>query len=245
MRFQVFLLRRGQIFDTIRQDASFVIYAIILFHFGGGFMTLNKQTTVCLALLFALTLLAPVSAGLIDTGTHYGSWSGTTAFTGVTNPLLKGTIDWVVFGPGDFPFSGYSPTVGELTYAYQIHCTGDDAISTEIVPFPSANTADNVGAFSDSLHGVTGDAPTVMGLDPADSVYWLFSDIEKGKSSEGLVYSSPNVPQAWYSIIINGGTVAIADPIPAPSSTPIPEPASVWLLVSGLVALSVWRLRRR
>jgi hypothetical protein len=210
-----------------------------------------RKAALCMV-LFAVVgfYAAPACAGLLSTGTPYGTWSGSTNFVGIDNPDLSGHIDWVVFGPGDYPFSDedlplFTPTSGELTYVYQVFCEGTDAISLSLHPWATPNTADNVGAFVDTPNGVTGDPATDMGLIPEDSVYWVFAGIEPGNNSEGLVYCSPNVPQNWYSVIINGGTVAIVDPIPVPSSTPIPEPAVLWSLIVALGTFGAWCLRRR
>ena len=94
-----------------------------------------KKATLCVALFAAIGLWAlPAVAGLLDTGTPYSgggreTWKGTTIFPDSVDPYLDGTVDWAVFAPGNFPFSGYTPTPGEFTYAYQIHCTGSAAIS--------------------------------------------------------------------------------------------------------------------
>lgn len=188
---------------------------------------------------------APAFAGLLNTGTPYGGWSGSTPFVGTINPDLKGHIDWAVFGPnvGDFPFSGYTPSLGELTYAYQVFGEGLDHISTYYVPF--SQPANNFASFSDAANGVTGTVPTYT---DSLSAYWEFTGsagIGQGANSEGLVYSSSNIPTTWYSIVVNGGTVALAEPVPAPSSIPIPEPATIWLLLSALGLLIVRQLRRR
>ncbi|HEY4760391.1 MAG TPA: PEP-CTERM sorting domain-containing protein [Thermoguttaceae bacterium] len=188
----------------------------------------------------------PVFAGLLDTGTPYfdgvTTWKGTTPFEAVGNPNLKGHVDWIVFEPGDFPFSGYGPTNGELAYAYQVFSEGSDDVAGYLIPLD--NLADNIGSFSDPANGVTGDAPIYMDLVAPGSAYWEFAGIAQGTNSEGLAYSSINKPMDWYSIVINGGTIALAEPIPAPATTPIPEPTTLWSLMIALGLLGMWRLRR-
>ena len=184
--------------------------------------------TVCLV----FSLIGPASAGLLDTGSPLTS--GTTAFDNGNN--LSGTVDWAVFGPGDFPFAGYTPTAGELTYAYQVHSTGSDTISSYQVPV--GNPADSIGSFSDPSNGVTGSAVSFDSLAVPGYATWQFSSgILTGASSEGLVYSSPNTPEEIFSILVDGGTYAIAVPVPTPSAEPIPEPGAILLLISGLAVV--------
>jgi len=186
-------------------------------------------------------IAAPAFAGLHDYGTPYDSWSGTTPFSSIGQyGTLIGHIDWVVFGPDGFPFDGYSPSSNELTYVYQVYSEGTEHISTYYIP--TDQPADNFSSFSDLPRGVTGQVPTY--IDPG-MPWWEFAGINTGGNSEGLVYSSTDVPQVWYSIILNGGMVAIAQPIPAPSAVSIPEPATLWLLIIALGLLGMRQLRRR
>jgi len=56
-------------------------------------------------------------------------WRGTTPYD--SRAGLAGTVDWAVFGPWDFttafPDSSYTPSAGELVYAYQIPSMGANA----------------------------------------------------------------------------------------------------------------------
>ena len=203
-------------------------------------MVWQKEAAKYLAMCAVIGLLAaPVYAGLIDVGTAYNdgarTWKSTvpTYFQSAANPDLNGYVEWIVYGPGDFPFSGFAPTANELTYVYQVFGTGKDHISSYTVPL--YNAADNIGAFSDS--GVTGQAPISMELLPLDSAHWQFAGINQGDNSEALVFCSPNKPDDYYSIVVDGGATAVAGPpLPSPSSTPIPEPAA---LASLLIALGI------
>src|SRR3972149_9073614 len=116
----------------------------------------KKKAAWCLV-LFAVVgfYAAPAFAGLLDYGTPYGSWSGSTPFSAVGQQgTLIGHIDWVVFGPEGFPFDGYSPTSGELSYAYRVFSTGTENITTYYIPIDEP--ADNFSSFSDVPRGVTG-----------------------------------------------------------------------------------------
>ena len=164
------------------------------------------------------------------------TWTGSTAFN---NGLgLFGKVDWAVFGPGAFPYLGYTPTAGELTYAYQVFVgTG----SLEVTSFAVAldNVAGNMGTFSD----LAGDAPTGQTLTPPPfgSASWSFAGILADSSSMGLAFSSIKVPKDLFGSTVDGGTGAIVIPLPSPDVTDVPEPVTMSVLGLGGLAL----LRRR
>jgi hypothetical protein len=59
-------------------------------------------------------------------GPASGAWTGATPYQdkSIGGTQLFGTLEWAVFKPADFPFaglSGWSPTAGQLVYAYQVH----------------------------------------------------------------------------------------------------------------------------
>ena len=192
-----------------------------------------------LAIVTIATLLfgGMVSAG--DLNGHVSAWNGWTSSTAFDNEQgLSGYVDWAVFGPGDFPYSGYSPTAGELTYAYQVFCTGTDAISSFSVAVN--NPADNVGSFS----GLAGDAVLAAELTVPGSAQWTFAGIDTGGNSEGLAYSSLKVPEDFFGVVVNGGSYAVAIPLPTTSAVDIPEPATIGLLAVGGALLLLLRRRR-
>jgi hypothetical protein len=63
--------------------------------------------------------------------------------------VLGGYVEWVVYAAGSFPstYSGYTPTAGELVYAYQMFNTGDAPISQYMV-YLNNDAADNHGSFN-------------------------------------------------------------------------------------------------
>jgi hypothetical protein len=162
-------------------------------------------------------------------------WTGSTPFDNGTG--LSGYVDWAVFAPGVFPYggSGYTPTAGEMVYTYQLFSTGADPVSSFSVALE--NPADNVGSFS----GLSGDAVSNTVLLPGVKAEWQFTGITTGGNSEGLAFSSPYVPKELFGIAIDGGTFSIVIPVPTPSDTEIPEPATMSVLALGGLAL----LRRR
>lgn len=210
-----------------------------------------KKIALCLAIVAAISIIStPVNAGLLDTGTVYNGWKGTTdfAYTAIDElgtHDLRGYVEWAVFGPKAFPFTGYTPAAGELSYVYQIFNTGADAISQFSFKLDN-NKADSHGTFSDDVNGVTGDIPQgSSGLVAPGSTWWDFDGIPQGGSSQGLVFSSSNVPQGFAGIMMNHGGIADVDPIPRPSSNAIPEPTTLATLFSALGFLAtVFGIRR-
>lgn len=159
-------------------------------------------------------------------------WSGTTAFA---NGNLNGTVDWAVFEAGDFPYGGYVAT-DALVYTYQVFGTGSDSISKLSVTLVNP-PASGIGTFN--LAGDTGDNPTLTG--PPGSAMWEFTTdggIASGENSEGLAYSSENVPTitgaAASGTVLDGGLFSIVIPLGVPSADAIPEPASLALLGLGV-----------
>ena len=201
-------------------------------------MTTEKSHSGKIVAAFTLAILivvSPVFAGITDTGTPLAGWSGVTPFDNLDD--LSGTVEWAVFGPGDFPFSGYVPTPGEFTYVYQVHSTTSIQLSTYNVPV--INPFDNAGSFTDLPNGVSGSSAT-----PSGTLIWTFAPtIGLGASSEGMVFSSPNTPMESFSIIVDGGMFANPQPIPVPSE--IPEPSAFLLLGMGIASLVATRRFRR
>ena len=196
-----------------------------------------------LAVGVALTVPNPSQADVLDEHTSAfdddagpqpdGSWSGSTAFS---DGDLSGTVDWAVFGPGDFPFSNYTPTSGELTYAFQVFSTGTDAISKFSLNLP--NTANNIGSFSD----LTGDAVTSTSLSVGVNAQWNFAGITQSNNSEGLAISSIRTPINSFGLVLNGGGFSAVIPLPTPSLEEVPEPSTLGII--GLGSLLLMRRRR-
>ena len=190
------------------------------------------------AVLFALLVSTPLFAGALNNNPNAGGpnplYTGSTPFTIGT---LSGYVDYAVFNPGQFPYSGgYTPTAGELTYAYQVFVTGTAPLSSFEVPL--TDLADNIGRFTD----LGGTAPNSQTLIPMDSAKWTFGGIPTGGSSMGLVFSSPRTPQLMFATVVDTGQTGPVIPVPSPSSVGIPEPTTLGLAAVSCLMLG---LRRR
>jgi len=189
------------------------------------------------AVIFALLISTQAFAGLLFNNPNSGGppplYTGSTPFTVGT---LSGYVDYAVFNPGQFPFAGYTPTPGELTYAYQIFVTGAAPLSS----FEMALTdpADNIGNFN----SLPGTLPTSQTLNSSISAKWTFPGIATGGNSDGLAFSSPRLPSSLFATAVDTGQSTFIIPLPSPGPLSIPEPATL-----GLAAMSclVLGLRRR
>ncbi|MBN1588870.1 MAG: PEP-CTERM sorting domain-containing protein [Pirellulales bacterium] len=203
---------------------------------------MGKKATLYLAVLACLTILAvPASAGILD-GNPDAIIAGSTAFA---NNDLNGYLDWAVFKAEDLPITpvGWTPTAGELVYAYQVFELGTDYVSSASVPVHNEST--NIGDFPYAAGEVAPDTAYFTGI-PGEA-YWTFHDpsIAQGESSTILAFSSPNLPINGFSILVDGGTYAIGIPVPTPGAVSIPEPGTCTLLLAGLALLGFTRFTRQ
>src|SRR4051794_16825172 len=165
------------------------------------------RTTWCAAVL-ALLISSQAFAGALFNNPNAGGppplYTGSTPFTVGT---LSGFVDYAVFNPGAFPFSGYTPTAGELTYAYQIFVTGTAPVSSfELV---LTDPADNIGNFN----SLPGTAPNSQTLTALTSAKWTFPGIPSGGNSDGLAFSSPRIPQSLFATVVDTGQTTWVIPL--------------------------------
>ena len=199
-------------------------------------MRASMARSSLVAVIAGLFISTFAQAGALN-GNPSAFSSGSTTFD--NGGTLKGFVDWAVFNPGSFPaaYSGYTPTSGELAYAYQIFVTGSAPVSSfELV---LTDPADNIGSFS-QLGGV---APSSQVLNPLTSAKWTFSGIPMGSSSYGLAFSSPRIPQNLFATVVDTGQTTFVIPLPSPGSQGIPEPATLGLAAMGCVMLGIRRRR--
>lgn len=188
-------------------------------------------------------VLATDSAAYVD-GTGR-AWSGSTDLDSgimINGIALKGTVDWCVYAPGSFHFTGYTPTAGEFVYAYQIELKGTSVAELFTVAMLDGNKANNIGSFD-----LTGDrTPNGAYFENPGHANLLAADFEwapgltPGQKTAGLVFSSINAPLDWVGTLTDSGQAADGW-VPSPSNV-IPEPATMGLLAVGMV---VGLLRRK
>jgi hypothetical protein len=200
--------------------------------------TLRVFLPLAAGVALAIGFASATQAGILNGhGAAYGGVTGSVPFNNGVG--LSGNIDYAVFTSADFNANfaglGYVPG-GPLVYAYQVEATGSRNVSAEIIGV--SNPAHTIGAFD------IGDvAPSSSSFTP--NARWLFAPgIATGMSSWGLAFSSSNLPIVGASLTIDGGTQALVAGVPTPGPISIPEPASLWLVASGL-AVSAIRRRRR
>jgi len=190
------------------------------------------------AVIFALLISSQAFAGALFNNPNAGGppplYTGSTPFSVGT---LSGYVDYSVFNPGGFPFGGYTPTAGELTYAYQVFVTGQAPLSSfELV---LTDPADNIG----TIGGLPGVNPSSTTLTSGTSAKWTFPGITTGNNSVGLAFSSPRIPQSLFATVVDTGQTTWVIPLPSPGPNSIPEPATIGLAAMGCMVLGLRRKR--
>ena len=202
----------------------------------------------CCAIVLSLFAISPAYSGPLN-GDGLAILSGTTPFTGpvVDGKQLLGTVDYAVYTYAAFQAEwgglGYVPTLGEDVYTYQVIIDG--ALPVSHLSVHVENPADNPGAFA--LGG--GQAPSTFSIGPGGptSSDWFFAP-EAPVLTSGLAFSSPYAPIPRFGSLVDGGTTAFVIPLPTPGSNPIPEPATVTLVLAAAIfalPMAVRRFRRR
>jgi hypothetical protein len=185
----------------------------------------------------------------------FNTWSSTTPYQGYHDyPInldpsnMHGTVDWVVFAPGDFTpgYLGYTATPGEFVYAYQAIQDGNATAPLSGLSVVLEAAADNIGTFSgNGVAGTAASAAYFIG-GPFPSANWEFNDPPSVvTTSVGVVFSSPFGPKLLSGSVIDDGSVGDVIPLPSPDPQYIPEPGTMTLAMCGLVVFGLQLLRRR
>ena len=211
-----------------------------------GFTMISRVSKSLLTVMVVLFFGGQVLAGLAtDPGAYVDSvktWSGSVTFSDTLGQGLSGEIEYAVFAPGGFTYSGYTPTPGEFVYAYQITSTGTAPISMLSVTMLDSNEANNISTFVIDGLGISPDSLDFAGAIPnlgSAQWNWNVNGIATGEGSVGLVYSSINAPMDLFGTVQDTGAQAMVD-LPAPSDV-IPEPASMLLVGIGSLMMIVRR----
>jgi hypothetical protein len=236
------------------QDALEINRNHYIFYCGAAFMSKSKLVTVFLVLFIAINLFAAATfGGILGYGTPYTdvgghTWTGTGYFEN-TDSGLQGYVDYIVYGPGQFPYadSGYNPPSDLYTYVYQIRNTGSVAISD--FQFSVNQTVNNLDSFVSPgrVEGVLASGTDFVSGE-GGWVDWVFSGINGIETlsathdSAGLVFTSPKAPEVTSTgMITDGGTSGFVDSLPCPGPNDIPEPGTLILLSAGLGCLAIGR----
>ena len=196
----------------------------------------------CVFVLAAMSATA-LAGPLAGDGNAYND--GATTWTGsvlMSSDGLTVTVDYCVYAPGAFTYAGaglggWTPTPGEMVYAYQADSAGSLAVS--LLSVGLLNPAGNIGAVDLGDAGVVPSSSILNG----SSADWHWSPALLSDHSSGLVYCSIKKPQWWFGSVINGES-ASGGMLPSPGPDDIPEPATMTLLALGGLAAAVWRKKR-
>jgi hypothetical protein len=188
---------------------------------------------------FTVGAASTAQAGILDG--HPAAFDGVAGSVPFNNGVgLSGIIDYAVFAANDFNanFGGLGYVPGDvLVYAYQVLVSGSLGVSAEIIGI--SNPANTIGTFK------IGDVDALSASFTPDA-RWLFSpEIPTGTSTWGLAFSSPRLPIVGASLTLDGGTQALVAGVPTPGPLNVPEPTSLLLVASGLLACGVTRAGRR
>jgi hypothetical protein len=214
-------------------------------------MNLSKRAALCLALFVAMSLFSATAFGEPLGVRGYGvpytdtlgiTWTNSSHFV---NSPLEGYVDWIVYGPGQFPYtdSGYVVPDGEYAYVYQVRNTGSEVISS--FSFSVDQVVSGVSSFV-SPNRVVGTGLDGITASPA-KITWRLSDLEEDMTSIGLIFTSRKAPKTTSTgQIIDGGGSAGVVSLPVPGPNDIPEPGTLALMAAGLAFFAVrWRFSRR
>jgi len=209
---------------------------------------LRRTVATALVVAVAAVWALPLQAGYLSnsyssyaySSLGHGPWYGTVPYS---NSSLNGTVDYVVFGPGEFALAfppsttSYHPPADELVYAYQIHSTGAAPTSALDVVIYADRSHDSIGSFPLDSGGLPPTGNSFVPSGAFDFATWNFAGIT-GSSSEGLAFASRNAPESLVGSLINHGLGAtISLPSPSTSPFPVPEPSTVILLAVAAILL--------
>jgi len=149
--------------------------------------------------------------------------------TNFNNGNLIGSVDYMVFAPGEYPGETLFPNL-DYVYAYQVF---NDAASKVSIDFFSVGLEANAIVGNLTYEAVAGEVIPGYQAILSESVLNLFfgpaGPITKGKQSALLLFSSPMQPMQGFGTVSGGFTGGEIVSLAAP----IPEPMTLTLLALG------------
>jgi hypothetical protein len=205
--------------------------------------TIKANITIFLVCAFVFAASAETTLSG-DPAAITGDPAAITDFTGmasfditVSTVNLKADIEYAVYAPGTY--SGKDLTGGsKYIYAYQIfnNPRANVAIDFFSVGISNGVTIDNI--YTDNTYGYLPGS----GIDPslstifAQSAGFVFAaqSLDKRDWSNVLIFTSTYSPTMGFGTLSGGGVCGMAA-LPTLSTSPIPEPATIALLLPAIL----------
>jgi hypothetical protein len=199
---------------------------------------ITKKFFKSLFLLLLICVVAETSQATLLTGDPAASISGTTLFLeNLGSTKVIADVEYAVYDPGQYPSNIPAGLNNKYIYAYQIFNTASniniDFFSVGLNPGAIDLATDQ--CWGDSTYGAAGGIfgtwpIQFIGSPPASVGYGFFlGPIGVGQHSEVLLFSSDYTPTDGHGIVAGGAFGELP--------TPIPEPTTIGLLITGILVL--------
>jgi hypothetical protein len=196
------------------------------------------KASVFLGFFFALI----AEGSLCDDSAAMTGFAGLTSFNITLSEIeLKVDVEYAVYAPGMYPGNNIGGG-DEYVYAYQVinNSRSDVAVDFFSVGIISGVTVNTV--YSDATY----DNRSAFGVEPstssifAQSAGFIFAgeSLDSKKWSSVLIFSSVYLPAIGFGTVSGGGLCGIGD-LPAPSSSIVPEPATIVMMAPALLILKI------
>jgi len=203
---------------------------------------MRKKVPIALSVCLFVSSVA-MAGPLLGDPLAYQGWTGATVLDSGSGLVVS--VEYCVYGPGDFPYvdPNYTSAPNQFAYVYQVYSIGSVEMNSLTIGMLESNEADGIGSIDLGTGGIAPASASFGGSPPTlDSANWSWAELgglQPSQYSNGLVYYSVNEPLWWFGSVKNDTQVASGF-LPSPSDV-IPEPATLSLLVGG----AVFALRRR
>jgi len=206
---------------------------------------MSRTVWVGSVMTVVLMVAAAAEAGLLrDDPNAMSGWRGWQRFAASDSAYtMEVDLDFAVYAPGDFGGSSDPSGGTEYLYAYEILNTVNSdsvSISSFTVGLEALSQAGNIGIDGGPPGIPDGVTPTAQGITGSSAVWsFLLDQIDYGEDSMTLIYTSPFAPQ-WLTGSTHDGGLSDKQSLPSP----MPEPATIALMVLGGVGVVLSRRRR-